>query len=174
MRTLTIDMIKALTGQQTDEVFVVLVTFSVWNNTTQVYDVAARFSSDPTVRHSLTPLVYKTVSNGNDFFYVPMGITLPNDSEGSPTAATLSVSNVGLELINALRSMKVGGIPATVDMNIVLASAPNTPGYTLPTLDMVQADWDEQSVTMTLVVEALDHEPFPAGNFDAAGFPALF
>jgi hypothetical protein len=70
--------------------------------------------------------------------------------------------------------MAVGDIPATVDMAIVLASDPNTVGYSIPTLDMVQADWDEQSVNLTLVVEALDREPFPSGNFDPSDFPALF
>jgi len=133
-----------------------------------------RFSSDPTIRHSITPLVYKTVSNGNDYFYVPMSIQLPNDTDGSPTSAQLVVSNVGLELINILRSMDVGDVPASVDMSIVLASDPNTSGYSIPTLDLVSADWDEQSVNLTLVVESLDREPFPAGNFDATGFPGLF
>jgi hypothetical protein len=133
-----------------------------------------RFSSDPTVRHSVTPLIYKTVSNGLDYFYVPMAITLPGDTIDSPTSAQLSVSNVGLELINILRSMNVGDKPASVDMNLVLASDPNTIGYNIPTMDMVQADWDEQSVNLTLNIEALDREPFPAGNFDPSWFPALF
>lgn len=235
-RQLTPEMLKAIAGQQTDEVFIVLVTFTYDirftgnlyvgaplvtdlsrdltnilsigdsiagdgitpgatitnissdmlimsdNATVSVNTVGAvmvspitlRFSSDPTVRHSLTPLVYKTVSNGNDYYYVPMAIQLPTDSPDSPTTAQLSVSNVGLELINILRSMIVGDVPATVDLNIVLASDPDNIGFTVPTLDMVQADWDEQNVTMTLVVEALDREPFPADSFTPTDFPALF
>lgn len=167
MRQLTPAMFAALAGQETDEVFIVLCTFK-YKTTTM------RFSSDPTVRHSLTPLIYKTVSNGNDFFYVPMAISLPSDSEGSPSAAQLSVSNVGLDLINILRSMTVGDFPATLDMDIVLASDPNTIGYNIPTLDMVQADWDENTVNLTLVIESMDREPYPAGNFDPRSFPALF
>jgi hypothetical protein len=166
-RLLTPAMIAALTGQQTDEVFVVLVTFTY---KTTVF----RFSSDPTVRHSVTPLIYKTVSNGLDYYYVPMSITLPNETIDSPANAQLSVSNVGLELISILRSMTVGDVPAKVDMNLVLASAPNTIGYNIPTMDMVQADWDENSVNLTLNIESLDREPFPAGNFDPSWFPALF
>jgi hypothetical protein len=166
-RPLTPAIIAALTGQQTDEVFVVLVTFTY---KTTVF----RFSSDPTVRHSVTPLIYKTVSNGLDYYYVPMSITLPNETIDSPANAQLSVSNVGLELISILRSMTVGDVPAKVDMNLVLASAPNTIGYNIPTMDMVQADWDENSVNLTLNIESLDREPFPAGNFDPSWFPALF
>jgi hypothetical protein len=166
-RPLTPAIIAALTGQQTDEVFVVLVTFTY---KTTVF----RFSSDPTVRHSVTPLIYKTVSNGLDYYYVPMSITLPNETIDSPANAQLSVSNVGLELISILRSMTVGDVPAKVDMNLVLASAPNTIGYNIPTMDMVQADWDENSVNLTLNIESLDREPFPSGNFDPSWFPALF
>lgn len=169
MRQLTPAMIRALTGQQTREIFIVLVTFRHNDLPTPL-----RFSSDPTIRHSLTPLLYKTVSRGLEFFYVPMAIQLPTETDGSPTNAQLSFSNVGLELINILRSMDVGDIPAQVDMEIVLASDPNVVGYSIPTLDMVQADWDVDAVSLTLVVEALDREPFPSGNFDQSGFPALF
>jgi hypothetical protein len=169
MRTLTPAMIAALSGQQTKEVFIVLVTF---NHSS--LPAPLRFSSDPTVRHSLTPLVYKTVSNGIDYYYVPMSIQLPSETIDSPTSAQLVVSNVGRELISVLRSMDVGDIPATVDMAIVLGSDPNNVGYVIPTLDMVQADWDENSVNLTLVIEALDREPFPSGNFDPSNFPALF
>lgn len=171
MRVLTPAMIKALTGQQTDEVFVMLVTFTY---KTPTGDIVLRFSSDPTVRHSVTPLIYKTVRNGLDYFFVPMAVQLPNDTEGSPTSAQLSVSNVGLELINILRTMKVGDLPASVDIDIVLASDPGIIGYNIPTLDMVQADWDENSVNLTLVIEALDREPFPTGNFNPSQFPGLF
>jgi hypothetical protein len=162
-------MIRALSGQQTLEVFIVLVTFRHSFLATPL-----RFSSDPTIRHSLTPLVYKTISRGLDFFFVPMSIQLPNETLDSPTNAQLSVSNVGRELISLLRSMRVGDIPATVDMEIVLGSDPDIVGYSIPTLDMVQADWDENSVNFTLTIEPLDREPFPAGNFDSSGFPALF
>lgn len=169
MRTLTPAMLTALSGQQTTEVFVVLVTFRY-----HTLPAPMRFSSDPTVRHSLTPLLYKTVSRGNDYYYVPMSIQLPTETLDSPANAQLSISNVGRELISLLRSMSVGDVPATVDMEIVLASDPNTVGYSLPTLDMVQADWDVDSVNLTLTVESLDREPFPSGNFDSSGFPALF
>lgn len=168
MRTLTPAIIASLTGQQTSEVFLMLVTFTVPG--TSPAEIL-RVSSDPTERHSLTPLIYKTVSRGDDYYFIPMTITLPNDTEGSPSAAQLSVSNVGLELISLLRSVS---LPVAVTMEIVLASDPDTVGYTLPTFDLTQADWNENTVTLTLTIEALDREPFPAGNFDASGFPGLF
>lgn len=169
MRTLTPTMIKAIAGQQTTEVFVMLITF-------RHNDLPAplRFSSDPTTRHSLTPLLYKTVSRLNDYFFVPMAVQLPTDSTDSPATAQLSVSNVGRELIDILRSMDVGDVPATCDIEIVLASDPDTVGYIIPTLDMVQADWDENTVNITLNIEALDREPYPSGNFNQSVFPALF
>ena len=169
MRMLTPAMIRAITGQQTKEVFIVLTTFKHADLPTPL-----RFSSDPTIRHSLTPLLYKTISRGLTFFYIPMSIQLPTETLDSPASAQLSVSNVGRELINTLRSMDVGTKPATVDMEIVLGSDPDVVGYSIPTLDMVQADWDADAVNLTLTIESLDREPFPSGNFDASGFPGLF
>jgi len=174
VRNLTPAMIAALSGQQTDEVFVILLTFGRILRTTNAYEVLARFSTDPTVRHSLTPLLYKTVSNGQDFFYIPMSISLPNDTDGSPTTAQLQIANVGLELIDMLRTIDADTYNYTVDLDVVVASDPNTIGYAVPTLDLVQADWDENTVTLSLTIEALDREPYPSGNFTPKGFPALF
>lgn len=158
-------MIQALTGQQTSEVFVFLVTID--------HDFLADpllFSSDPTERASTTPLVYKTVSRGNDYFFVPMEITLPDEAEGTSLQTKLRVSNVGREQIELLRSVST---PAEVTLELVLASDPDTVGLTLPVLDMTVANWDALSVELTLTIEALDREPYPAGNYDPSGFPAL-
>lgn len=166
MRTLTPAMIQALTGQQTTEVFVILVTFDH-----EDLDNPVRFSSDPTERHSTTPLIYKTVSRSNDYYFIPMNVILPSDTEDSAPAAQLSISNVGRDLIATLRSIET---PASVTLELVLASDPDTVGFTLPVLDMASANWDKDTVTLSLTIEALDLEPFPAGTFDPGSFPALF
>lgn len=166
MRTLTPAMVQAMTGQETTEVFVVLVTFEH-----EDLLVPARFSSDPAERVSSTPLVYRTVSRGDDYVFVPMEVSLPDDVDGGTAQAKLRVSNVGRDLIAQLRSIST---PAQVTIELVLASDPDTVGFTLPVLDMVAAGWDKDSVDLSLTVEALDAEPYPAGNFDQTSFPALF
>lgn len=166
MRTLTPAMVQALTGQETEEVFVVLLTI-----THSFLATPLRFSSDPTVRHSDTPLVYKTVSRGNDYFFVPFQFILPDDADGTGLQATLRMSNVGREQITLLRSVPD---PAQVLMEMVLASDSNTVGFTLPQLDLTSASWDASTVELTLTIDALDLEPYPSGNFDPSHFPALF
>jgi hypothetical protein len=165
MRSLTPAMILALTGQDTGEVFVMLVTIDH-----AVLAEPLRFSSDPTERVSDTPLIYKTASRGDDFIFVPMEITLPDDADGAPQRAGVRVSNVGREQITLLRSVST---PASVTMELVVASDPDTVGMTLPVLDLTDASWDAAAVQLTLTIDALDKEPFPAGTFDPASFPAL-
>lgn len=165
MRTLTPAMIQALTGQETTEVFVFLITIEH-----ATLSEPLRFSSDPTERVSTTPLLYKTVSRGDDYFYVPMGIVLPEEVEGSGTVSKLQVSNVGREQIELLRSISDR---AQVTVELVLASDPDDVGLVLPVLDLTTASWDSLSLELTLSVESLDMEPWPSGNFDPASFPAL-
>jgi len=165
VRTLTPALIQAMTGQQTTEVIVVLVTIDHDFLTDPLL-----FSSDPTERVSSVPLLYKTVSRGDDYFYVPMEVTLPDEAEGTSLQAKLKVSNVGREQITLLRSVST---PATVTLEVVLASDPDTVAITLPVLDLTGANWDGQAVELTLTIEALDKEPYPAGNYDPSHFPAL-
>lgn len=169
MRTLTPAMINALTGAQTSEVFIILVAIT-HTDLGSSPDQTIRFSSDPTTRHTTTPLVYKTVSRGDDYYFIPMAVTLPNDSDGAPSTAQLSISNVGRDLIELLRSVSS---PAQVTLELVLASDPDEVGFELPVLDMTSANWDKDTVSLTLTIEALDREPYPAGSFDPASFPAL-
>lgn len=165
MRTLTPALIQALTGQETTEVIIVLVTID--------HDFLAdplRFSSDPTTLVSSTPLLYKTVSRGDDYFFVPMEVTLPDEADGTALQSKLRVSNVGREQITLLRSVST---PASVTLEVVLASDPDTVAVTLPVLDLAGANWDADAVELSLTIEAMDKEPYPSGNYDPSHFPAL-
>ncbi|MCP4307217.1 MAG: DUF1833 domain-containing protein, partial [bacterium] len=138
MRTLTTAMIEALTAQETGETFVMLLTID--HPDLSPPDAPLRFSSDPTERHSTDPLVYKTVSNGDDYFYLPMEVMIPDDIEGQAPAAELRISNVSRDAVALVRSVTT---PATVDMELALASAPDDT-ITLPTFDLVGVRFDAE------------------------------
>lgn len=166
MRTLSTAALQAITGQETTEVFVVLVTIDH-----DFLDDPLRFSTDPTELVSTSPLLYKTVSRGDDYFFVPTEVTLPDDADGTALQAKLKIANVGREQIALLRSVLD---PASVTIEVVLASDPDTVQVSLPVLDLVGASWDGEAVELTLTVESMDQEPYPGGNYDPASFPSLF
>lgn len=155
-----------MAGQETAEVPILLLTITH-------PDLAEpmRFSSDATQRDSDTPLVYKTVSRGDDYYFVPMQATLPDDREDGVPEAQLRLSNVGRDLIEVLRSTSW---PATVTMELVLASDPDGVEIEWPDFDLSSIDYDASEITLHLTIDALASEEFPAGAFTPGYFPGLF
>ena len=86
-----------MNAQETGEVPVFLFTVSHPNLGSPL-----RFSSDPTQLHTDTPLVYKTVSRGLTFFYMPISAVLPDDKDESPPSAKITLDNVNRETITLL------------------------------------------------------------------------
>lgn len=166
MRTLSLNFRKAIFSEQTGDVAIILLTISH-----PLLVTPERVSSDPTKRISIDPLIYGTRSRGNDYLFLPISGILPDDKEDSPPQARLVIENISRDLIGLLRSTT---IPATVDMEIVLASAPDFVEIVLPELDLISADYDMQSVTLGLSINALQNEPFPGDAITPSNFPGLF
>lgn len=166
MQPLTPALIGALTRQETGEIPIMLVTV-------EHADLAApaRFSSVAVTRHSDTPLVYKAVSRLEDYYFVPMQIRLPDSRRDAPPTAAIRISNVGRELIAALRSIAT---PAAVTLELVLQSDPDTVAIAFPVLDLAEAAYDRDFIDITLGIDAFATEPFPAGAFTPGAFPGLF
>lgn len=166
MRTLSLNARQALFSQESGEVMVLLLTITHPNLAEPI-----RLTSDPTQRLSTDPLVYGTTSRGNDYLFVGMEVTLPDEKEQSPPSSKLIVSNVDRAIIPLVRSITS---PAQVLMEGLLASDLSTVEFSVPVLDIINVNYDAAQLTFDLAIDALAIEPFPAGNFDPASFPALF
>ena len=164
--TLSLNFRKAANAAQTGEIPVVLVTVAH-----DLLDEPMRFSSDPTQRLSTDPLRYGTVSRGHSFDYLPMQMTPPEDGDDNTPSIELIVTSLTKQLTPLLRSTQT---PARVTTEIVLASSPDNVEGAWPDFDLVNANGAGSDVTMTLSVEALSTEPYPAGLFSPGNFPGLF
>ena len=165
MRTTSLNFRAAAYAEENDKIPIVLLTI---DHPTLIGPI--RLSSDPTTFLTDAP-VWATVSRGNNYFFVPFSIVIPDDKEQAPPQAKISLDNIDRSIIPLLRSTDT---PATVTIEIVLSSAPDTVEIEFPTMDLVAADYDASTVTLTLSIDALMSEPYPAHSFDPAGFPALF
>jgi hypothetical protein len=166
MRTLSLNFRQALFAQESGEVVIFLLTITH----PQLPDPIL-LSTDPTSRLTTDPLTYGTVSRGNTFLYAGIDISLPNEQDRSAPACQLVISNVNNEIIPLARSVQT---PASVKIEAVLLSDLDTVEMSFPALDMSNLTYDAASLTFDLTMDALATEPFPAGNFDPASFPALF
>jgi hypothetical protein len=166
VRVLSLNFRNALFAQESGEVPVFLLTIT--------HDELAepiRLTTDPTERKSDTPLVYRTMSRGDEYLYAGVDLTLPNDQDKSPPASKLIIANVTRELIPLARSVST---PPQVKIEAVLASAPDDVEMVWPAMDMSNLTYDAAFLQFDLTIDALVTEPYPSGTFSPAYFPGLF
>ncbi len=165
-RNLSARFKAALFRENMEEVAVALVTI-----THPTLDEPLRFSSDATVRVSTEPLLYGTISRSEQYLFVPIDITFPADQDDAPPTIDITLSAVGREAVPLLRQAIE---PATVTIEVVLAEYPDDVEAIFPDFDLVNASYGGDSATISLAIDSLATEPFPAGSFTPAYFPGLF
>jgi len=159
---------RALFAQETGEVALCLLTISHPDLTEPI-----RLSTDPTQRlsTSTTGPVYGTASRGNGYTFVPVAVSLPEESDDSGPLASLEIDNTDLALISAIRSISNA---ATVKIELVLASDPDTVEIEFPDMTLTDCTYDQTRVSFSLGIDALQSEPYPGTSFLPSNFPGLF
>lgn len=140
-------------------------------------DAPIRLSTDNTERLSVDPLHYGTRStwrganpDTEPFLWIVADALLPSDLEDQPSAAQITLMNLGSEIVELLRSFRD---PATVHMAVVLASSP----------DLVEAEWadlqltgfeaDAGEISLSISREEIERELFPGARMSRDRFPGL-
>lgn len=165
-RTISLAAQAANNAEATGDLFIFLLTVTHPSIVTPLL-----FSSDPTTLVTEDPLQWATVSRGNTYNFLPIGMVMPDDSDATPPTIKLSLDNVTRQLMPLLRSITT---PASVTIEMVLRSAPDSVEVSWPDFDLTSNDYDQGTVTVNLTIEALATEPFPAGTFSPAAFSGLF
>lgn len=165
MRSVSDAFRQALYAQESDEVAVCLITVTHPELTDPI-----RLSTDPTARLSTDPLLYGTKSRGDDYSFVPINVMIPEEGEEAPAAA-LEIDNTDLGLITVIRSVTQA---ASVKIEIVLASDPDTVEIEYPAMTVSHVDYDAQTIRFSLAIDSLATEPFPGTAYIPSMFPSLF
>ena len=169
-RTLSLNMRQSIYAEVTDDTVACLITM-----THPTLDAPIYLSTDPTDRIAVDPeLVYGTVSRGNTYVFLPISVVLPEDSDGTPPGVTLTMDNISRDLIPTIRGLNGQRVRAKVTIEVIRVADPDTVEFSLPSFDLVSAQYDALQVTVTLGIDALATEQYPAGLFLPSGFPALF
>lgn len=166
MRTLSLALRELMNAEETGDTPILLMTIEHPD-----LDEPIRLSSDPTERFSVDPLLYGTTSRSNQYSYFPFNIVLPTEGEEAAPAVRFRVDWIDQDIMALLRSTAT---PALVTVELVTASDPDTPEVTWPTFDLVDANYTEEGFDLSLAIESLVTEPYPADGFSAANFRGLF
>lgn len=148
--------ISAVYRQETDEAFILLLTIDHPNLATAV-------------RVCLNS--QNITSRGNEYVAYPFEIDLPSDDPEQPSRVTLTIDNVDRSIVTAIRQLEG---PPTVDLEVIMASTPDTVEAGPFSFTLRNANYDILSVEGELAFEDLLNEPFPAESFTPATHPGLF
>lgn len=155
-RNLSLSAINAINSEETDEVFLILLTISHASLATPI-----RVTSDNV----------DTVSRGNLFVAYPFELSLPEDSETLSARASLKIDNVDRSIIASIRNMNNS---PDILMEIIRAASPDIVEASFPDFKMTNISYDVLTVSGDLTIEDFTAEPYPADRFAPAYFPSLF
>lgn len=156
---------QAIYSQQTDEVFIILLTISGDNLADDI-----RIASDP-FEDLPNAGVKGVVSRGDEYIYLPFTIGLPVQDDTGIARANISVDNVGREMMVAVRTANAA---LSITIEIVLASDVDTPEMTVSDFRLEKVNYNALTVSGDISVEYYDLEPFPARRFTPSDFPGIF
>ena len=165
--TLSSTFKQAAFAQETDEVFVVLVTLD-----SDELDEPVRICSDPLTQFPLLgDDIYGLVSNGDTFLFLPFEIWLPRDDKTGTVSAKISIENVDRRLVETARSVTR---PVNVKMQCVLASDPDVIELEFDNFQLSNVKYDVMIIEGDLTLNYWGLEPFPSNRFTPSNFPGLF
>lgn len=150
------NFIKALIDQSTDQVFLWLLTIT--------HEATGE-------THRLVSNLDDVVSRGDTYKAFPFEFVLPADDGEQLPEIPVVIHHVSDELIALLRKHADGVV---VLAEIVLASAPDQPEYTIEDLVIKTVTYGENQITLTAKVEDLITQRFPADDFLPRSFPGMF
>lgn len=157
-RTLPEAVVAAMNSETTDKAFFVLLK----------------------VTHSLFDTVYlvnnteNVTSNGNEYLAFPFSIVLPSDSEDLQPVIKVNVVNTTRELVSEIRLLAGNRERVKVTVSVIDYDDPDTVLAEWANFEMINVEYDAQSMTFDLVIDLLVTEPFPGDSFAPSTFPGIF
>lgn len=139
-------------------------------------------SNDPflillTLSHSSFPDIFivnnseNIISNGDTFIGFPFKITLPVDDGESSRSVTVEFDNVGLDLINEIRSVTD---LIDVKLQMILASDPDNIEIELSELKLKDVSYNVNTIKATLFVDDFLNTGMTSERYAPTNFPGLF
>lgn len=110
------------------------------------------------------------VSNSITYSGFPFEISLPDSNETAPPRATLTISNIGREIGQAIRAISS---PPTVKISVIRQQSLDTVEIEHDGMRLSGVTYTAQTVSGDLVREDFVREPYPAITYSPADFNGL-
>jgi hypothetical protein len=187
MRSMSLQAIRSVLSPEGGDDFIVLLTIydpdetgtiiaRVADGWTQRLSTSATIGDADTggpISHStdLDDVLYGVVSNSQNFIFLPLDITLPDENDGKSSRCQINIYDVTQYLTPLIRT--ING-PPKVRLDVVLSSSPNTPEITFTDFYITNISYNRDVISFELNMINFDLEPFPQHSFTPQYFPGLF
>lgn len=168
-RSLSTAARRAAWAQQTDAVFIILVTIT-HDGLAEPVRVASAGVTGVTTDDDGNPVPY-TERGGERYVQYPFRFELPEDRDDQAVTARIEIDNVDRMVVEAVREIQ--GSPE-VTVEVVLSEDPETLEAGPWVFELQSAEYDALTVSGTLGYEPLLSEPYPAHTMSPATMPGIF
>jgi hypothetical protein len=165
-----------LLDRETEDIPVILVTLIYKNGDSA--PVELYFSTDNGDEFVIDgQKVRGTLSQGRQYLFCPMRVTLPTDNEGGN--AQIAIDNASQHITRAVREAQVTDGMPQIKFSVVLLS-PDVPesrdiiAADFPPLNIVSVTIDQFTVTADIAANSLEGESFPGRVYSPSYFPGMF
>ena len=118
-----------------------------------------------------TDIVYGITSRSNNFYFLPMSISLPSEEPNSAPRCSIVLDDVTKQVVPIIR--QISG-PPRVKIELVLNSTPDTVEASFDKFYLSSISYNANQVIAELSMIDYAVEPFPAYSFTPKYFPGLF
>lgn len=152
-----------------DDLMILLTIYDPINES----NVLARLADGYTKRISETEseVIYGVTSNGNDYTFLPMEITLPSEDEAQAPRCAIILHDVTRHITPLIRTITA---PPRVKMELVLSKTPDIVEISFSDFYISNFSYNSESVTAELSMIDYEREPFPMHSFTPKYFPGMF
>lgn len=162
--------LKAVFSPDSDDDLIILLTIYNPLNESQVI---ARLADGFTKRISETTeeVIYGVTSNGNDYTFIPMEISLPSEDEAQAPRCSIVMHDVTRYLTPVIRTITA---PPRIKLELVLTKTPDVVEVSFTDFYINNFSYNADAVTADLTMIDYEKEPFPMHSFTPRYFPGMF
>lgn len=162
--------LKAVFSPDADDDLIILLTIY---DPLDEFEVIARLADGFTKRISETDseVLYGVTSNGFDYTFLPMEISLPSEDEAQAPRCSIVMHDVTRYLTPVIRTITA---PPRIKLELVLTKSPNVVEVSFSNFYINNFTYNADSVTADLAMIDYEREPFPMHSFTPRYFPGMF
>lgn len=162
--------LRAIFSPDADDDLIILLTIY---NPANESEVLYRLADGYTKRLSETAdeVMYGITSNGFDYTFLPMQISLPSEDEAQAPKCSIVMYDVTRHLTPIIRSITA---PPRIKLELVLSKSPDVVEVSFSDFYINNFSYNSDSVTADLAMIDYEREPFPMHSFTPRYFPGMF